>query len=58
MNEPTAMDLILAQITNLTTVVGDVFGIITSNAYLAFFAAVGLVFAAIKLFKKLKKAAR
>ena len=55
---PTPMDLILAQIANLTTVVGNVFSIITSNAYLAYFAAVGLVIAAIKIFKKLKKAAR
>ena len=55
---PTPMDLILAQIANLTTVVGNVFTIITGNAYLAFFAAVGLVVAAIKIFKKLKKAAR
>lgn len=49
---------ILAQITNLTTVVGDVFSLITGNAYLAYFAAVGLVVAAIRIFKKLKKAAR
>lgn len=55
---PTAMDNILAQITTLTTVVGNVFTIITGNAYLAYFAAVGLVVAAIKIFKKLKKAAR
>ena len=48
---------ILAQITNLTTVVGDVFSLITGNAYLAFFAAVGLIVAAIKIFRKLKKAA-
>lgn len=49
---------ILAQMTNLTTVVGDVFDLITGNAYLAYFACVGLVVAAIKIFKKLKKAAR
>ena len=49
---------ILAQVANLTTVVGDVFGIITGNAYLAYFAAVGIVVAAIKVFKKLKKAAK
>ena len=54
----TGMNAILAQITNITTVVGDVFSIITSNAYLAYFAAVGLVVAAVKIFKKLKKAAR
>lgn len=49
---------IIAQITNITTVVGDVFTLITSNAYLAFFAAVGLIVAAIKIFRKLKKAAK
>lgn len=49
---------ILAQITNLTTIVGNVFSIITGNAYLAYFACVGLVIAAIRIFKKLKKAAR
>ena len=58
MNPATPMDAIIAQIANLTTVVGNVFTIITSNAYLAYFAAVGLVLAAIKIFKKLKKAAR
>ena len=52
------MSDILAQITNLTTVVGDVFSLITGNAYLAFFAAVGLIVAAIKIFRKLKKAAK
>lgn len=54
----TGIDAIIAQITNLTTVVGDVFGIITANAYLAYFAAVGLLIAAIRIFRKLKKAAR
>lgn len=52
------MTEILGQISNLTTVVGDVFTIITGNAYLAYFAAVGLVIAAIRIFRKLKKAAR
>lgn len=52
------MTEILGQISNLTTVVGDVFTLITGNAYLAYFAAVGLVIAAIRIFKKLKKAAR
>lgn len=52
------MDAIIAQITNLTSVVGSVFSIITSNAYLAYFACVGLVIAAVRIFKKLKKAAR
>ena len=49
---------ILAQVATLTTVVGDVFDIIVGNAYLAYFAAVGLVVAGIKIFKKLKKAAK
>ena len=54
----TGIDAILAQIANITTVVGNVFTLITSNAYLAFFAAVGLIVAAIKIFRKLKKAAK
>ena len=58
MEPVTGMNAILAQITNITTVVGNVFTIITSNAYLAYFAAVGLVVAGIKIFKKLKKAAK
>lgn len=52
------MENILAQVTTLTTVVGDVFTLITSNAYLAYFAAVGVVIAAIRIFKKLKRGAR
>lgn len=58
MTPTTPMDAILAQIANLTTVVGNVFSLITSNAYLCYFAAVGLVIAAIKIFKKLKRAAK
>ena len=58
MGETNALQAILDQITNITTVVGNVFSIITSNAYLAYFAAVGLVIAAIRIFKKLKKGAR
>lgn len=49
---------IMGQITNLTTVVGNVFTIITGNAYLCYYAAVGLVIAAIRIFKGLKRAAR
>ena len=52
------MTEILAQVTNLTTVVGDVFTIIVGNAYLAYFAAVGVVIAGIRIFKKLKRAAK
>lgn len=56
--ETNALTNILAQVASLTTVVGDVFSMITANAYLCFFAAVGLVVAAIRIFRKLKKAAR
>lgn len=56
--ESNALANILAQVASLTTVVGDVFSMITANAYLCFFAAVGLVVAAIRIFRKLKKAAR
>lgn len=58
MTPSTPMELILAQLTNITSMVGSVFSIITSNAYLAYFACVGLVVAAIRIFKGLKKAAR
>lgn len=58
MTPATPMELILAQIANLTSVVGSVFTLITSNAYLAYFACVGLVIAAVKIFKKLKRASR
>lgn len=59
MNEPvTGMDAILAQLNNLTTVMGDVFTLITSNAYLAFFAAVGLIAAGVHVFRLVKGAAR
>lgn len=54
----TGMDAILAQISNLTTIVGDVFGIITANAYLAFFAAVALIAAGVHVFGLIKSAAR
>lgn len=58
MDPVTGFDAILAQITNLTTVVGNVFTLITGNAYLAYFAVIGVVIAAVRIFKKLKKAAR
>ena len=56
--ETSGIATILGQITNLTTVVGDVFDIIVGNAYLAYFAAVGVVVAAVRIFKKLKRAAK
>ena len=45
----TPMDNILAQVTNITTLVGDVFSLITGNAYLCFFAAAALVGVVVKL---------
>lgn len=53
----TPMDNILAQITNLTTLVGDVFSLITGNAYLCFFAAAALVAVAVHIFNLIKGAA-
>ena len=57
--EPVAdgMTNILAQLTNITTLVGDVFSIITGNAYLCFFAAAALVGVAVHIFKVIKSAA-
>lgn len=53
----TPMDNILAQISNITTLVGDVFSLITGNAYLCFFAAAALVGVAVHIFKIIKGAA-
>lgn len=52
-----AMTEIMAQLTNITTLVGDVFSIITGNAYLCFFAAAALVGVAVHIFKIIKSAA-
>lgn len=57
MGESTPMDNILAQISNITTLVGDVFSLITGNAYLCFFAAAALVGVAVHIFKIIKGAA-
>lgn len=54
---PTPMDNILGQISNITTLVGDVFSLITGNAYLCFFAAAALVGVAVHIFKIIKGAA-
>ena len=51
------MTNILAQVTNITTLVGDVFTLITGNAYLCFFAAAALVGVAVHIFKIIKGAA-
>lgn len=53
----TPMDNILAQVANITTLVGDVFSLITGNAYLCFFAAAALVGVAVHIFKIIKGAA-
>lgn len=55
--ESTPMDNILAQITNITTIVGNVFTLITGNPYLCFFAAAGVVGVAVHIFKIIKGAA-
>ena len=51
------MTNILDQISNITTLVGDVFTLITGNAYLCFFAAAALVGVAVHVFKIIKSAA-
>lgn len=53
----TPMDNILGQVTNITTLVSDVFSLITGNAYLCFFAAAALVGVAVHIFKIIKGAA-
>ena len=57
MTPATPMESILAQVTNITTLVGDVFTLITGNAYLCFFAAAALVGVAVHVFKIIKGAA-
>lgn len=52
------MEAITTGVTTITTIIGDVFTIITSNALLATFAGAGLLSAGIGLFAKLKSSAR
>lgn len=54
--EPVANSMadILAQTTNITTLMGEIFTLMTSNAYLCFFLAVGLLGAAVHVFKVIK----
>lgn len=54
---PTGMDKILAAGTNITTLVGDVFDMITGNDMLAAFAFCGLIGAAVGVFIAIKGAA-
>ena len=53
----TPMESIMAQVTNITTLVGNVFTVITGNAYLCFFAAAALLGVAVHIFKIIKGAA-
>ena len=53
----TPMESIMAQVTNITTLVGNVFTVITGNAYLCFFAASALLGVAVHIFKIIKGAA-
>lgn len=55
---PTVMDAILAGMTTITTLVGDIFTLMTSNAYLTVFFAAGLITVGIGVFAALRNAAR
>lgn len=52
------MDAILASTSTLTTLVGDVFDLMTANPLLTLFLAASLVGIGITLFKKIKRAAK
>lgn len=54
----TGMANVMAQSTNVTTLLGLVFDFITGNALLATFVLFGLVGAAVRLFRRGKRAAR
>lgn len=54
----TGMENVMAQSTNVTTLLGLVFDFITGNALLATFVLFGLVGAAVRLFRRGKRAAR
>lgn len=55
--EATGMTEILAAMTDITTVVGNVFSIITGNALLTFFCGCGVLAAGIGVFITIKGAA-
>lgn len=57
MEPVTPMESILAQVSNITTLVGNVFTVITGNAYLCVFAAAALLGVAVHIFKIIKSAA-
>jgi hypothetical protein len=52
------MTSIVQQTQHVTTVVGNVFGLILSNPILVFFMSAGLVMTGIRVFKGLRRAAR
>ncbi|MCC8156937.1 MAG: hypothetical protein LIO54_06650 [Oscillospiraceae bacterium] len=52
------MEAILAAVATVTTVVGDVFSMITGNALLTVFVAASLVGVGIRVFKSIKSAAK
>lgn len=54
----TGMAAVTAAVSTVTTLVGDVFDLITGNPLLVTFVAIGLVGAAIGLFRRLKRASR
>ena len=56
--EATGISAILAGTGSLTTLVGDVFNMITGNGLLVVFAAAGLIGVGIGIFRRLKRAAR
>ena len=53
-----AMEAIVAATTTVTTLVGDVFEIITGNPLLVVFVSIGLIGSAIGLFRRFKGASR
>lgn len=52
------MDAIMSGLTTVTSLVGDIFTLMTSNAYLTVFFAAGLVTVGIGVFAALRNAAR
>lgn len=56
--EATGIAAILGGTSTLTTLVGDVFNMITGNGLLVVFAAAGLIGVGIGIFRRLKRAAR
>ena len=53
----TGMEAVTAAMSTVTTLVGNVFEMITSNALLAVFCAAGLIGVGIGVYKKVKRAA-